>query len=56
MSANTVKADLPPWREKPYEDTASLEFCRCREPVKLRKYLRNFVCALCSKSIVEKAS
>ena len=32
-----------------YEDTASLNFCRCREPVPLRRYLIAWICAKCSK-------
>lgn len=50
MSENTLSAKLPPYEPK-YEDTASLEHCRCREPVPNRRYLEVWVCARCSKPI-----
>lgn len=49
---STIK--LPPWREKPYEDEASLAFCRCREPVRERCYVGRWVCRMCARWITER--
>lgn len=41
--------DQPDWKSREYAEMEERQICHCAKPLRLRRYLRHWLCAWCGK-------